>query len=400
MTDPFAVLRATDAPLPPDPAFAARLRHRLEAALNLPRGVVPVTATPIQEEAPPRGAAVPYLAVGDARRALDWYADVFGARVVGDPIVGPDGRIGHAELALAGGTIYLADAHPEIGFVAPSGGASVSLMLAVDDADAVRQRAVAAGANGDREPYDAYGGRNAWIVDPFGHRWGLQSPPRSVAYRHGDLAYVSVHTPDTARAVRFYRAVLGWDVPDRHVAGQQPSIGFYDVTGAPTLFCCYAVDDIEAARARVRAAGGTAGTVDHAPHGVVADCLDGFGTPFALWQIEPTEAAAGHALAYVTYEVPDSAAARGFYGTVLGWRFTPGSIPDGWQVEGPTPRTGLSGGHDTAVTIPMWQVEDIAAAVERVRAAGGTASDPRQQPYGVTSECADDQGTRFYLGEL
>jgi len=51
-------------------------------------------------------------------------------------------------------------------------------VYAVDDADEVRSRALAAGANGDREPYDAYGSRNAWIVDPFGHRWGLLSPLR------------------------------------------------------------------------------------------------------------------------------------------------------------------------------------------------------------------------------
>ena len=27
------------------------------------------------------------------------------------------------------------------------------------------------------------------------------------------------------------------------------------------------------------------------------------------------------------------------------------------------------------------------------------ATDPQQQPYGITSECVDDQGTRFYLGQ-
>jgi predicted enzyme related to lactoylglutathione lyase len=48
----------------------------------------------------------------------------------------------------------------------------------------------------------------------------------------------------------------------------------------------------------------------------------------------------------------------------------------------------------------MYLVDDIGAAVERVRAAGGTASDPERQPYGVTSDCVDDQGTRFYLGQL
>ena len=43
-------------------------------------------------------APVPYLAVRDARAAMAWYADALGARVVGDPYVMDDNRIGHAEL--------------------------------------------------------------------------------------------------------------------------------------------------------------------------------------------------------------------------------------------------------------------------------------------------------------
>lgn len=48
----------------------------------------------------------------------------------------------------------------------------------------------------------------------------------------------------------------------------------------------------------------------------------------------------------------------------------------------------------------MWKVSDLAAAVVRVRAAGGTATDPVTRPYGGECECVDDQGTRFYLGQL
>jgi predicted enzyme related to lactoylglutathione lyase len=49
--------------------------------------------------------------------------------------------------------------------------------------------------------------------------------------------------------------------------------------------------------------------------------------------------------------------------------------------------------------VPSYYVGDIASAVERVRAAGGTATDPERHPYGVSSECVDDEGTRFHLGE-
>ena len=179
MRDPFTDLRDPGRPVDPHPNFVRQLRTHLERALALPRGVTPVTTTTTESEraTEPRSAAIPYLAVADARAALDWYHEIFGAEVVGEPIVGSDGRIGHAEMSVFGGFIYLADAHPEIGFSAPRAGeSSVSLMLAVDDTDSVRERALAAGATGDRPPYNAYGQRNAWIVDPFGHRWGLNSP--------------------------------------------------------------------------------------------------------------------------------------------------------------------------------------------------------------------------------
>ncbi len=53
------------------------------------------------------------------------------------------------------------------------------------------------------------------------------------------------------------------------------------------------------------------------------------------------------------------------------------------------------------VTVPMWTVADIDAAVARVREAGGTVIDePSQQSYGTSAQCTDDQGTRFYLGEF
>jgi predicted enzyme related to lactoylglutathione lyase len=411
MTDPFTALRAADEPVQPDPGFAAGLRARLERALNLPKGVTPVTTmTETQPQAAVRGtgSAVPYLAVADARTALDWYVEVFGATVVGEPIVMPDGRIGHSELALAGGMIYLADAHPEIGVTAPRPDESpVSLMLPVDDADTIRARAVAAGATGDREPYDGHGQRNAWIVDPFGHRWGLHSPlpaGSTTPFRHGELAHVSLRTPDAARAARFYRAVLGWQIADDRVPAANPSIGVW-TSSEPMLLCVYMVDDLAAARERIVAAGGTAGEPRQEPYGLRADCADDQGSAFSIHEVAPDttrpSVTSRHGdLAYLTLEVVDSAMARAFYGAVFGWTFTPGRTEDGWGVENTTPMTGLSGGHDQATAVPMWQVGDITAAVDAVRAAGGTATEPREEPYGLRADCTDDQGSRFYLGQV
>lgn len=179
MSEPLDALRRDPTPVSPDPEFANRLRGRLERALSLPEGVV-VSEMPTSKaelSAPP--AAIPYLAVEGAREAISWYVDVLGAVVEGDPIVMPDGRIGHSELHMGDAVIFLSDAHPEIGVVAPTlGAASVSLMLAVDDADAVLARVEESGGHRDREPYNGYGQRNAWMIDPFGHRWGLHSPLR------------------------------------------------------------------------------------------------------------------------------------------------------------------------------------------------------------------------------
>ena len=170
-------------------------------------------AEPAVATAPPRPAALPYLTVANARDAIAWYVDAFGASVVGDPFEMDDGRIGHAELAIAGGVLYLADEYPEIGLKAPDPQAtSVSLMLHVPDTDATLERARERGAQVQREPYENYGSRSATIVDPFGHRWMLSGPVTGAAVpiQHGDVGYVSVWTPDADRAAAFYGHVLGW----------------------------------------------------------------------------------------------------------------------------------------------------------------------------------------------
>ena len=97
----------------------------------------------------PRSAALPYLAVANARAAIDWYVDALGATLVGDPIVMDDGRIGHAELALGGGMFYLADEYPgdRSESTCSTSPISVSLMLAVADTDAALKRARERGAD-------------------------------------------------------------------------------------------------------------------------------------------------------------------------------------------------------------------------------------------------------------
>ena len=76
-------------------------------------------------------------------------------------------------------------------------------------------------------------------------------------------------------------------------------------------------------------------------------------------------------------------------------------IDDGWEVDNAHPQVGIAGGSDSAVAVPMWNVDDIGTAVGRVRDAGGRViTGPDRQAYGNVALCADDQGAQFYLGQL
>jgi uncharacterized glyoxalase superfamily protein PhnB len=120
----------------------------------------------------------PYIAVDDARRAIDWYLERLGAVVTYEPIVMPDGRIGHVELEIDGARWMMSDSHPELNVEAPQldRGNAVTLHLTVEDVDALVSRATAGGALLDRGPEDAGIGRVAVIRDPFGHRWFFNQP--------------------------------------------------------------------------------------------------------------------------------------------------------------------------------------------------------------------------------
>ena len=106
MADPLDILSTPVEPVRPSEAFAARLRDRLERALSLPEGVAvsDLTLTETQTAPGPAGfprpGALPYLSVRDAQAAIDWYVNAFDAELVGAPYLMPDGKIGHATLAI------------------------------------------------------------------------------------------------------------------------------------------------------------------------------------------------------------------------------------------------------------------------------------------------------------
>ncbi len=129
----------------------------------------------------PHGASAltPFLAIEGARDAIEFYRDVFGARVADVTEMG--GVVVHAVLDLGDGQLQLGEPSPAYGLLPPPRGESgdaacYSLGLYVEDADAVVARAEAAGAV-VREPLIDFvsGDRFASLRDPFGVRWSVLS---------------------------------------------------------------------------------------------------------------------------------------------------------------------------------------------------------------------------------
>jgi uncharacterized glyoxalase superfamily protein PhnB len=179
MADPMDALRQPLTPVAPRPAFTADLRLRIEAELG-PVPPTPTGGTMSDTTIPTRVQTVtPYLCARDAAAAIRYYKDVFGAGEVGETFVGPDGRVGHAELRIGASTFMIADEYPEEGVLSPAtlGGTCVQLRLEVDDVDTVFDRAVAAGAEVLRPvSLQFYGERAGKIRDPFGHNWFITTP--------------------------------------------------------------------------------------------------------------------------------------------------------------------------------------------------------------------------------
>ena len=95
--------------------------------------------------------------------------------------------------------------------------------------------------------------------------------------------------------------------------------------------------------------------------------------------------------------VPDARRAKAFYGELLGWSFETTAGDNAW-IDTPGVRGGLHGDDDAANIVVYFQVDDIEAAVRRVRELGGEADDPGAAGEGGRyASCRDDQGVDFGL---
>ena len=127
--------------------------------------------------------ATPYLIVGGAGDAIEFYKKAFGATELFRFSM-PGGKIGHAEIKIGDSPIMLADEYPEMGYKGPQslGGSPVSIMIYVADVDTVFNQAVAAGATVKEAVSDKfYGDRMGTVTDPFGHVWHVATHKEDVS---------------------------------------------------------------------------------------------------------------------------------------------------------------------------------------------------------------------------
>jgi uncharacterized protein len=99
---------------------------------------------------------------------------------------------------------------------------------------------------------------------------------------------------------------------------------------------------------------------------------------------------------YFTLPARDLGKAKAFYAGLFGWEFE-----DGGHIKNvAAPYGGLGGGSADSHPVIFLHVDDMQAAVEKVRALGGEAEDVQESASGWWAGCQDDQGTHFSIGKI
>lgn len=135
------------------------------------------------------------------------------------------------------------------------------------------------------------------------------------------------------------------------------------------------------------------------PYGRAGVIVDPFGHRWLLLQPpgRATRSRQGDVV-HVTMATPDATRTKEFYEAVLEVPFEPGRTPGSWATDETRPRLSMWSPQDAAPEVQLcYRVDDITAAIARVVAAGGEAADAVREPWGLMSECVDDQGRNFQL---
>lgn len=124
-----------------------------------------------------------HIVVSDAPAACEFYRRAFGASEI-QRVPLPGGGVMTIEIAIGESRVHLAGEFPGAGILSPLsiGGTATVLQIDTDDADALWNQAIGAGAEVRHELADQFWGeRHGQVTDPFGHRWNIAQRIREVS---------------------------------------------------------------------------------------------------------------------------------------------------------------------------------------------------------------------------
>jgi PhnB protein len=129
---------------------------------------------PARPPGPPPSSVTPYLAVGDAAGAIEWYKKAFDAKEITRQLE-PTGKIMHASVKIGQSFVMLSDIFPGSEMRDPrSSGPSVNLHIYSKNIDKIFGQAVQNGAKVTMPLEDQFWGeRYGKLQDPYGHSWGF-----------------------------------------------------------------------------------------------------------------------------------------------------------------------------------------------------------------------------------
>jgi uncharacterized protein len=109
-------------------------------------------------------------------------------------------------------------------------------------------------------------------------------------------------------------------------------------------------------------------------------------------------------LAFFELGVGDTERGRAFFEGLLGWKFETGPSGNGFVITTPNVPGGMHGGDTGAAPYVFFRVDDMEAALERVRQLGGEVEEMDVEGdeasiarFGRFKLCRDDQASPFGL---
>ena len=249
---------------------------------------------------------------------------------------------------------------------------------------------------------------------------------RDTRWPAGTPCWVDVSVDDIPKAIAFYEALFGWDIPaggpevggysiahsgDRIVAAIGPKMG---PPGMPSAWTTYvATDSVDATAAKIKGAGGQllAEPMDVMTEGRMAVAMDPAGAAFGLWQGANTPgvglANEPGSLSWNEQMSRDFEGSKAFYQAVFGYDYQDMSgdgfkyamlMVDGHEVGGIGEYPAGTPGQMPAAWSVYFQVSDVDAAVAKVAELGGSVVRALQDtPYGRIGVVADNHGAVFAL---